>query len=99
MPKKGLDPQISGPLRAHPLFAQVSDDGLAFLVRHATRVHYRAGRKVLREGNKANEVFVLATGGVRIYHRAPDSKEGEIVVKLFRAPAFFGEMEVLMKID
>src|SRR5262249_39620050 len=29
-----------------------------------------------------------------VYHRLPD--DGELVVKLFAAPAFFGEMEVLL---
>lgn len=87
------------PLRNHPLFAQLSDEGLTFLTRHATRTKFRAGRKVLREGREAKDVFVLVSGGVRIFHRAPASNEGEIVVKLFGAPAFFGEMEVLMHID
>lgn len=93
-----VDPALVGPIRANPLFSKISEEGLELLVKHAQRIPFRAGRKVLREGDTAGDVFVLVDGGVRIYHRAPTDEEGEIVVKLFRAPAFFGEMEVLLKI-
>jgi CRP-like cAMP-binding protein len=53
----------------------------------------------LKEGEVARHVFCLVDGGVRIYHRAPGGEAGEIVVKLFRAPAFFGEMEVLLGLE
>ena len=98
MLRKGPDDALLAELRSNPLFGLVDSDALSLMVRHAERVRFRAGRKVLREGERAQDVFVLATGGVRIYHKAPTDEEGEIVVKLFRAPAFFGEMEVLLQI-
>ena len=99
VPKQRLDPALLEPLRANPMFAKVKHEHLAQLVRHASRVRYRAGRKILREGDEAGDVFLLVSGGVRIYHLAPDRSGGEIVVKLFRAPAFFGEMELLIGIS
>lgn len=83
-------------LQANPLFSKVGSSVLERLLPHAEPVQFRPGRKILREGEAAHHVFCLVDGGVRIYHRAPAGEEGEIVVKLFRAPAFFGEMEVLL---
>ncbi len=98
MPRPRADAAVLEALRKNPLFGVVDPDALELMARHAERVRFRAGRKVLREGELAGDVFVLVSGGVRIYHKAPTEEEGEIVVKLFRAPAFFGEMEVLLKI-
>lgn len=85
-------------LARNPLFGKVDEGLLERLLPHAERIRFRAGRKILREGSEAGQVFCLVDGGVRIYHRAPGGEDGEIVVKLFRAPAFFGEMEVLLGI-
>lgn len=98
MPRSRVDADLMAQLRQNPLFSLVDSDALELIGRHAERVRFRAGRKVLREGDQAGDVFVLVSGGVRIYHKAPTEAEGEIVVKLFRAPAFFGEMEVLLEI-
>jgi CRP-like cAMP-binding protein len=59
-------------------------------------VPYRAGRPVVKEGDPPGAVFCLLEGAVRVFHRAPD--KSELLVKLFRAPALFGEMEVLVGI-
>lgn len=82
-------------LAENPLFESLDRDLLARLAEHAEQVPFRPGRKILKEGEPAQHVFCLVEGGVRIYHHAPGQDRGEIVVKLFGAPAFFGEMEVL----
>lgn len=92
-----MNSEVLEKLRANPLFGRVDAAVLQKILPHCQSIKYRAGRKILRERGDAEHVFCLVSGGVRIYHVAPDGEEGEIVVKLFRAPAFFGEMEVLMR--
>ncbi len=87
---------IAAALAQNPLFRQADPSLLSRLARHGEKVRFRVGRKILREGEPAEHVFCLIEGGVRIFHRAPEGESGEIVVKLFGAPAFFGEMEVLL---
>lgn len=91
--------RIAGVLARNPLFEPLERDLLVELAAHAELVPYRPGRKILKEGEPARHVFCLASGGVRIFHHAPGESSGEIVVKLFGAPAFFGEMEVLRGIQ
>lgn len=85
-------------LRSNPLFRQIDPRRLEPIAAKCTLTCYRAGRKVLREGETATDVCVLVTGGVRITHRAPGSDDGEAVGQLLGAPALFGESEALMGI-
>jgi CRP/FNR family transcriptional regulator, anaerobic regulatory protein len=79
-------------LCSHPLFAVLEESARRALVQSSRSVSYRGERTILREGEEATCVYFLLSGSVRVYH-----KKGEIesTVKLFRAPALFGEMEVL----
>jgi CRP-like cAMP-binding protein len=76
----------------HPLFRVLEPTVLRSIVRASKLVSYRAKRTVLREGEAPDHAFSLLKGAVRVFHR---SGESEVLLKLFRAPAFFGEMEVL----
>jgi CRP-like cAMP-binding protein len=86
--------QIASSVSAHPLLAMLDPKLREQTVAASRIVPYRAGRAVLREGDPADRVFCLLHGAVRVFHRADDG--GELLVKLFRAPALFGEMEVLV---
>jgi CRP-like cAMP-binding protein len=81
---------------AHPLLKCLDVRLLQTIVRASKLVHYRAKRTILREGELPEQVFCLLNGAVRVFHRQADGSE--ILVKLFRAPAIFGEMEVLAEI-
>ncbi|MCC7386956.1 MAG: Crp/Fnr family transcriptional regulator [Deltaproteobacteria bacterium] len=93
--RPGLDThEISARAAAHPLLALLEPRVRAAVITASKLVPYRAGRSVLREGDTADRVFALLDGAVRVFHRAGDGSE--LLVKLFRAPALFGEMEVLV---
>src|SRR5687768_13253523 len=76
----------------HPLFKVLETNVLRTIVRASKLVPYRPKRTILREGEQPEYVFSLLKGSVRVFHRAGES---EVLLKLFRAPALFGEMEVL----
>lgn len=77
----------------HPLLAVLEPDVLAAVVRASKLITFRAKRTILKEGEAPNQAFCLLSGAVRVFHRSADGNE--VTVKLFRAPALFGEMEVL----
>ncbi|MEO6951207.1 MAG: Crp/Fnr family transcriptional regulator [Polyangia bacterium] len=78
-------------LRANPIFADATADSVRVLLAES-RVHsYAADELVLEEGQDAEQVWLLLDGAVRVYH-ASDTGE-EVLIKLFRAPAVFGEAE------
>src|SRR5688500_6444269 len=58
-------------------------------------VPYRQKRTLLKESEPAEHVFFLLTGSVRVFHRSPEGVE--LLLKLFRAPVMFGEMEVIAR--
>jgi len=77
----------------HPLLAVLDADVLASVVRAGKLIHFRARRIILKEDDPPQQAFCLLSGAVRVYHRSANGNE--VTVKLFRAPALFGEMEVL----
>jgi CRP/FNR family transcriptional regulator, cyclic AMP receptor protein len=81
---------------SHPLLKCLEVRTLQQVVRSSKLVHYRAKRTILKEGERPEHIFCLLSGAVRVFHRQADGNE--ILVKLFRAPAIFGEMEVLAEI-
>lgn len=76
----------------HPLFAALPPEDRRTLVAAGRVVRHRAKSTILSEGDTTAQVYFLCEGAVRVFHRRA---RREIVVKLFRAPAMFGEMEVL----
>ena len=77
----------------HPLLAVLDADVLTTVVRASKLTTFRAKRTFLKEGDPPQQAFCLLAGAVRVFHRSVDGNE--VTVKLFRAPALFGEMEVL----
>jgi CRP-like cAMP-binding protein len=79
-------------LQAHPLFAILDPPARSALLQSSRSVSFRADRTIFRAGEAATCAYFLLSGAVRQFHR---KGEVEATVKLFRAPALFGEMEVL----
>ena len=78
--------------RENPIFADAKSAGAVRALVVASRAQsYAANDLVLEEGQDARHVWLLLEGAVRVYH-ASESGE-EVVIKLFRAPAVFGEAE------
>jgi CRP-like cAMP-binding protein len=89
-----MDPkQIKNRLAGHPLLGQIDPGVLDVVIRSSKLVHFRAKRTLLKEGDPPEQVYYLLDGAVRVYHREKDGNE--VLVKLFRGPALFGEMEVI----
>ncbi len=82
---------LDSELTAHPLMSKLDDEARALVLRTSTVTPYRAGRQVIKQGDPPR-AFCLLSGAARVFHRAG---EKEVLVKLFKAPAFGGEMEVL----
>lgn len=57
---------------------------------------YRPGEKVLVAGEPARAIHLLVEGAVRIYYPATGDR-AEITVKLFWAPAAFGDAESILR--
>jgi CRP-like cAMP-binding protein len=83
-----LDEQV---FKSHPLLEKLDDEARKLVLKSSTLTPYRPGRLVIREGD-APRAFCLLEGAARVFHK---QGEKEVLVKLFRAPAFGGEMEVL----
>ncbi|HUS64456.1 MAG TPA: Crp/Fnr family transcriptional regulator [Kofleriaceae bacterium] len=63
-------------------------------VEAASRVlRFRSGEHVIVEGQEPDAIYFLRRGAIRVYHRGV--AEREIVVMFCRAPAMFGEIEVI----
>jgi CRP/FNR family transcriptional regulator, cyclic AMP receptor protein len=80
-------------VRNIPLFAVLSEGALQKLASRATTKFYQPHEMILCQGQEAETVFLLIAGCVRVFHR---NQEGsEVLLKLFQAPALFGEMETI----
>lgn len=79
--------------KAHPLLHVVDPAVLASLCASCAIATWPAKHTVLREGDPSVHVFFLLRGTARVFHR--DAAGSEFLLKLFRAPALFGEMEAL----
>jgi CRP-like cAMP-binding protein len=66
-------------LAAHPFFAGLEERHLSLLVSCATNVRFKAGDFLLREGEEANQFYLLRSGRVSLEIFTPD--RGPIVVQ------------------
>lgn len=81
-------------LERFPHFKASPKDAVRMLAQHAQRRNLRRQEMLLGEMAPPSHVFALVRGAVRVFY---SSETGEqITVKLFHAPAFFGEMECLV---
>lgn len=90
------DPRPSSPRlllwRQNPIFAAIDEAELAALIAHCEEQTVPARQLILDLGQSVEQLFVVLSGMVRIFHRASDGREA--VVKLLRAPSVFAEIEL-----
>ncbi|OGQ79942.1 MAG: hypothetical protein A2289_15360 [Deltaproteobacteria bacterium RIFOXYA12_FULL_58_15] len=77
-----------------PLFFGIETEALRRIENAGEVRHYKTGDLLLKQGGPGDFVCVLTKGVVRVFINEPVSG-AEILVKLFAAPAIFGEMEAL----
>jgi CRP/FNR family transcriptional regulator len=63
----------------------------------STLLHFRSGGAVIVEGQGGDALYFLRRGAIRVFHRG--AADREIVVMFCRAPAMFGEIEVIRGVD
>jgi CRP-like cAMP-binding protein len=81
------------PLAHNPVFAAASPNARERLVDASKLRTFAPGEPIIVEGQAAEQIYALEQGTVRVFHLSP--KGDEVVVKLFGAPAVFGEAEAL----
>lgn len=80
-------------LRDLPLFREASGATFDRVVESAQLKKVARGERILHEGEPSEHLFVLVSGVVGVFYSGP-AGEG-VLVKIFGAPAVFGEMEIL----
>lgn len=95
MKRRDVRLEIEQVLRAHPLLAGVGEEALRFTSEHGQSAVYAPGQVMLREGDDAEFYWLLCRGSAKIFYVSPDGLE--VLVKLFRAPASWGEIELLTR--
>ena len=91
-----MSPAGADPLADNPVFARADPELRARLVAASERLLCTPGQRILSEGDAADRVFALARGAVRVFHVAPGG--AQLLLKVFRAPALFGEAEAFCQI-
>ncbi len=89
-------PMAAFDFSAHPIFRHVKPEALTALLSASAQQTYTRKQVMLEEGSTDHRLFVLAKGSVRVFYRDPKGRE--VVVKLFKAPVVFGEMECVVGI-
>lgn len=89
---EGLQPVIELLLRS-PLFAALSRPGLEQLANTSTRISVSAGEDLVAQGEKANALYVIVDGGVKVTAHEPGT--GERHIADLDAGDYFGEIGLL----
>lgn len=83
-------------VRQHPIWRDASDNGVRALCASAEEIRLSPGDHVLRAGEPAAAIHLLVEGATRVYYPARKDR-AEITVKLFWAPAAFGDAESILR--
>src|SRR5262245_10791403 len=81
-------------LQAIPFFSQVPEDALSQVAADSFQKRYRAGERVVVQGEYGHTMFVIVRGGLRVLVAGSDGNERE-VARLDRPGQFFGELSVI----
>lgn len=83
-------------LEENPIFTAASVESRQRLAQSSVLRRYRQGDVVLAEGEPSRHIFAMGSGSVRVFHMSPVGEE--VALKLFSAPAIFGEAEAFSEI-
>jgi CRP-like cAMP-binding protein len=76
-----------------PIFAGLQTQALQLLLEHTVEQEYPPGDVIVREGEKSNSMFVIASGSVKVCKDF--GTPGEIVLATLGPKNFFGEMCII----
>jgi CRP/FNR family transcriptional regulator, cyclic AMP receptor protein len=77
------------------IFQHADKKRVTALATKAEALQYQAGDRILVEGQPSNELYVLIEGVVGVFYSSQDGND--VLVKIFGAPAAFGEMELIFR--
>jgi CRP/FNR family transcriptional regulator len=80
-------------LRKNEIFARTASDKLEHLAGLAEVLTFEKEQRILEEGDASEHLFVLIKGVVGVFYSSEDGVD--VLVKIFGAPAVFGEMELI----
>jgi CRP-like cAMP-binding protein len=80
-------------LATHPLWDTAPRELRELAATKMSVRRLRVGARVLSEGDPADAIHLLVDGCVRVFYATSD--QAQITVKIFRAPAMFGEAEAV----
>ena len=75
-------------LKKVDIFADIDDDALAGLAGEMQERDYRAGERIMAEGDMGREVFIIVSGSVRV-------SRGDQVIAVLGSQSVFGELAAL----
>ncbi|HZR34433.1 MAG TPA: DUF1003 domain-containing protein [Nevskia sp.] len=87
--------QIQAELRKVPLFRGLDDDDLAALAGRLTVQVVPAGGRIVTKDDLGSSMFVVLSGGVRVFLPPPEPGDEPILLRELDAGGFFGEMALL----
>jgi CRP/FNR family cyclic AMP-dependent transcriptional regulator len=85
--------ELLGHLRRNGIFADVDEGRLTQLAQVAEVLTFEKEGRILEEGDSSEHLFVLISGVVGVFYSSADGVD--VLVKIFGAPAVFGEMELI----
>ncbi|BBZ43748.1 Crp/Fnr family transcriptional regulator [Mycobacterium parmense] len=62
------------------IFQGVSDEAAAALTHHLDRVAFRPREIVFVEGEPGDDLYIITSGSVKVFHKTPDGRENMIAV-------------------
>ena len=80
-------------LRQVPLLAELPDSRLNWLIEQGAEVHLQPGELHRKEGDRAEHVFILLEGEIRITQKVENQ---EILLVTYQDKTLFGELPVLL---
>ncbi|HSI06153.1 MAG TPA: Crp/Fnr family transcriptional regulator [Myxococcota bacterium] len=80
----------------HPIWRGADENDVRALLRRSTLIDCPAGAMVVRAGEPAKHIHLLLDGAVRVFY-PPTKARGALTVKLFGAPASFGDAECVLQ--
>lgn len=73
--------ELIATLRRVPLFAELLESELREVAKRVTRKEYPSGTTVFMDGERCQELFIVATGAVRLMKTAPSGREQLISIE------------------
>lgn len=87
---------IPGELRTLPLFAELTDEQLGWVVAHGTEVRLAPGDIHREEGDPATHIFILLDGEIQVTQRMGTQ---DVLLATYGPRTLFGELPLLMGIE